>query len=150
MGDHYGELKRAEHTIVDILRQEEESFRRTLGRGLPLLDDATSNLSPGNMLDGFTAFTLYDTYGFPLDLTQDAIRSKGLTVDVAGYEAEMEKQRGRGRDAWKGSDETATAAEWFAIRDAVGATEFTGYEHLTTQGHVRVIVAGGDQVEDAT
>uniref|UniRef100_UPI00263335BD alanine--tRNA ligase n=1 Tax=Asticcacaulis sp. TaxID=1872648 RepID=UPI00263335BD len=87
MGDHYGELKRAEATIVETLRQEEERFRRTLGRGMTLLDEATANLTAGGVLDGETAFKLYDTYGFPLDLTQDAIRAKGLSVNVAGFES---------------------------------------------------------------
>lgn len=148
MGDHYGELKRAEATIVETLRQEEERFRRTLGRGMTLLDEATANLKDGDMLEGEVAFKLYDTYGFPLDLTQDAIRAKGLSVNVAGFEAAMEEQKQRGRANWKGSGETSVQAEWFSIRDQAGASEFVGYEHLSTQSHARVIVRDGESVSE--
>lgn len=148
MGDHYGELKRAEATIVETLRQEEERFRRTLGRGMTLLDEATANLKNGDMLEGEVAFKLYDTYGFPLDLTQDAIRAKGLSVNVAGFEAAMEEQKQRGRANWKGSGETSVQAEWFSIRDQAGASEFVGYEHLSTQSHARVIVRDGESVSE--
>ncbi|MGZ3304721.1 MAG: alanine--tRNA ligase, partial [Asticcacaulis sp.] len=149
MGDHYGELKRAEASIVETLRQEEERFRRTLGRGMTLLDEATRDLKPGDILEGETAFKLYDTYGFPLDLTQDAVRAKGLSVNVAGFEAAMEQQRARAREHWTGSGEKAVAAEWFSIRDSVGATDFTGYDHLTTQAHVKVVVLDGESVDEA-
>jgi alanyl-tRNA synthetase len=148
MGDHYGELKRAEATIVETLRQEEERFRRTLGRGMTLLDEATANLKDGDMLEGEVAFKLYDTYGFPLDLTQDAIRAKGLSVNVTGFEAAMEEQKQRGRANWKGSGETSVQAEWFSIRDQAGASEFVGYEHLSTQSHARVIVRDGESVSE--
>lgn len=148
MGDHYGELKRAEATIVETLRQEEERFRRTLGRGMTLLDEATANLKDGDLLEGEVAFKLYDTYGFPLDLTQDAIRAKGLSVNVAGFEAAMEEQKQRGRANWKGSGETSVQAEWFSIRDQAGASEFVGYEHLSTQSHARVIVRDGESVSE--
>ncbi|WP_140985036.1 alanine--tRNA ligase [Asticcacaulis tiandongensis] len=148
MGDHYGELKRAEATIVETLRQEEERFRRTLGRGMNLLDDATRNLAEGGMLAGETAFKLYDTYGFPLDLTQDAVRAKGLTVDVDGFETAMEAQRNRARANWTGSGEKFVATEWFGLRDQVGATEFVGYEHLGAQAHARVIVRDGESVSE--
>ncbi|ADU14154.1 alanine--tRNA ligase [Asticcacaulis excentricus] len=148
MGDHYGELKRAEATIIETLRQEEERFRRTLGRGMTLLDEATANLKDGDMLEGEVAFKLYDTYGFPLDLTQDAIRAKGLSVNVAGFEAAMGEQKQRGRANWKGSGETSVQAEWFSIRDQAGASEFVGYEHLSTQSHARVIVRDGESVSE--
>jgi len=148
MGDHYGELKRAEATIVETLRQEEERFRRTLGRGMTLLDEATANLKSGEALEGEVAFKLYDTYGFPLDLTQDAIRAKGLSVNVAGFEAAMEEQKQRGRANWKGSGETSVQAEWFGLRDQIGASEFVGYEHLSSQSHVRVIVRDGESVAE--
>lgn len=148
MGDHYGELKRAEATIVETLRQEEERFRRTLGRGMTLLDEATANLKDGDMLEGEVAFKLYDTYGFPLDLTQDAIRTKGLSVNVAGFEAAMEEQKQRGRANWKGSGEKSVEAEWFSIRDQAGASDFVGYEHLSTQSHARVIVRDGESVSE--
>ena len=149
MGGHYGELKRAEATIEDTLRQEEERFRRTLGRGMTLLDEATRDLRDGDMLAGETAFKLYDTYGFPLDLTQDAVRARGLSVDVAGFETAMEEQRNRAREHWTGSGEKAVAAEWFAIRDAVGASEFVGYDHLDAQGHVQALVLDGESVDEA-
>ncbi|MBP2161761.1 MULTISPECIES: alanine--tRNA ligase [Asticcacaulis] len=149
MGDHYGELKRAEATIVETLRQEEERFRRTLGRGMTLLDEATRDLKEGDMLAGETAFKLYDTYGFPLDLTQDAVRAKGLTVNVAGFEAAMEEQKARGRENWAGSGEKATAAEWFAIKDKVGASTFTGYDDLSIEGKLLALVHEGASVDSA-
>ncbi len=149
MGDHYGELKRAEATIVETLRQEEERFRVTLGRGMGLLDDATRGLAAGDVLAGETAFKLYDTYGFPLDLTQDAVRAKGLTVDTAGFDAAMEEQRERARKHWTGSGEKAVAAEWFSIRDAIGASQFVGYDNLTAQGHVQALVLDGENVDTA-
>ena len=149
MGGHYGELKRAEASIIDTLRQEEERFRRTLGRGMTLLDEATRDLNTGDVMNGETAFKLYDTYGFPLDLTQDAIRGKGLTVDTAGFDTAMEAQKARGRENWTGSGEKAQAAEWFTIKDAVGASEFVGYEHLEAQAHVQALVLDGEQVREA-
>ncbi len=149
MGGHYGELKRAEATIVETLRQEEERFRRTLGRGMTLLDDATRDLKSGDVLDGRTAFKLYDTYGFPLDLTQDAVRGKGLTVDVPAYDAAMDEQKAMGKQNWAGSGEKAAAAEWFSVRDAVGASDFVGYDHLSAQGHVQVVMRDGGSVDEA-
>ena len=149
MGNHYGELKRAEAAIVETLRQEEERFRRTLGRGMTLLDEATRDLKEGDILEGETAFKLYDTYGFPLDLTQDAVRAKGLSVNVAGFEAAMEQQKERGRANWGGSGEKAVAAEWFSIRDQVGASTFTGYEDLTADAKVQVLVIDGESVAEA-
>ena len=149
MGGHYGELKRAEATIVETLRQEEERFRRTLGRGMGLLDDATRDLKPGDILEGETAFKLYDTYGFPLDLTQDAVRAKGLSVNVAGFEAAMEKQKEMGRKNWGGSGEKAVAAEWFSIKDRIGASSFTGYDQLTTEATVQVLVLDGEDIKEA-
>ena len=149
MGDHYGELKRAEAAIVETLRQEEERFRRTLGRGMTLLDEATRDLKSGDILEGETAFKLYDTYGFPLDLTQDAVRAKGLSVNVAGFEAAMEQQKERGRANWGGSGEKAVAAEWFSIKDQIGASKFTGYDDLTADGKVQVLVIDGESVKEA-
>ena len=149
MGGHYGELKRAEATIVETLRQEEERFRVTLGRGMSLLDEATRDLKEGDMLEGETAFKLYDTYGFPLDLTQDAVRAKGLTVNVAGFDAAMEKQKELGRKNWAGSGEKATAAEWFAIKDKVGASTFTGYDDLSVEGKLLALVRDGQSVDGA-
>ena len=149
MGGHYGELKRAEATIVETLRQEEERFRVTLGRGMGLLDEATQSLEPGDSLAGETAFKLYDTYGFPLDLTQDAVRAKGLSVDTAGFDAAMEAQRARARRHWTGSGEKAVAVEWFSIRDAIGASHFVGYDQLTAAGHVQALVLDGESVGEA-
>ena len=149
MGGHYGELKRAEAAIVETLRQEEERFRRTLGRGMTLLDEATRDLKAGDILEGETAFKLYDTYGFPLDLTQDAVRAKGLSVNVAGFEAAMEQQKERGRANWGGSGEKAVAAEWFSIKDQVGASKFTGYDDLTADAKVQALVVDGENVKEA-
>jgi alanyl-tRNA synthetase len=117
MGQAYPELRRAEASIVETLRQEEERFRVTLGRGMGLLDDATANLSAGGVLDGETAFKLYDTYGFPLDLTQDAVRAKGITVDTDGFDVAMDRQRTMARANWSGSGQQGAAAAWFPIRE---------------------------------
>jgi len=150
MGQAYPELRRAEASIVETLRQEEERFRVTLGRGMGLLDDATANLTAGGVLDGETAFKLYDTYGFPLDLTQDAVRAKGLTVDTDAFDAAMEKQRQMARANWAGSGQQAGAAAWFAIKEKAGATQFVGYENTETTGVVKAIVVDGVEVEGAT
>jgi alanyl-tRNA synthetase len=149
MGGAYPELQRAEAAIVDTLRQEEERFRRTLGRGMGLLDEATAGLSEGDVLSGETAFKLYDTYGFPLDLTQDAVRAKGLTVDLAGFDAAMTRQRDLAREAWTGSGQVAAAGEWFAIRDRLGPTEFVGYDTVEATGEVLAIVEEGREVGSA-
>jgi alanyl-tRNA synthetase len=150
MGEAYPELKRAEPAIIDTLRQEEERFRRTLGRGMGLLDEATAKLKEGDVLSGETAFKLYDTYGFPLDLTQDAVRAKGLTVDLAGFDAAMARQREQAREAWTGSGQVAAAAEWFAIRDRLGPTEFTGYEADEATAELLALVEGGREIDGAT
>ncbi|HEY4371043.1 MAG TPA: alanine--tRNA ligase, partial [Burkholderiales bacterium] len=149
MGDAYPELRRAEPAIVDTLRQEEERFRRTLGRGMSLLDEATAGLSEGQVLSGETAFKLYDTYGFPLDLTQDAVRAKGLTVDLPGFDAAMTRQREQAREAWTGSGQVAAAGEWFAIRERLGPTEFLGYEQIEATGELLALVEGGHEVDGA-
>jgi alanyl-tRNA synthetase len=149
MGEAYPELRRAEDAIVDTLRQEEERFRRTLGRGLALLDEATAGLSEGDVLSGETAFKLYDTYGFPLDLTQDAVRAKGLTVNLEEYDAAMARQREMAREAWVGSGQVAAAAEWFAIRDRLGPTEFLGYDTTEATGELLALVEGGAEVDEA-
>ena len=149
MGAAYPELKRAEPAIVDTLRQEEERFRRTLGRGMGLLDEATAALKEGDVLSGETAFKLYDTYGFPLDLTQDAVRAKGLTVDLPGFDAAMARQREQAREAWTGSGQVAAAAEWFAIRDRLGPTEFTGYDDADITAELLVLVENGREIDGA-
>ena len=150
MGDAYPELRRAEPAIIDTLRQEEERFRRTLGRGMSLLDEATAGLNEGDVLSGETAFKLYDTYGFPLDLTQDAVRAKGLTVDLEGFDAAMARQRDLAREAWTGSGQVAAAGEWFAIRDRLGPTEFVGYETVEATAELLALVQEGREIDGAT
>ena len=143
MGQAYPELTRAKATIEETLRQEEERFRRTLGRGMALLDEATAGLAAGDVLSGETAFKLSDTYGFPLDLTEDAIRDRGLTVDHDGYDAAMERQRAMARENWTGSGQTAQTAEWLALRERLGPTVFTGYDHADDTGELLALVADG-------
>ncbi|THD57389.1 alanine--tRNA ligase [Phenylobacterium sp.] len=150
MGDHFPELKRAEPAIIDTLRQEEERFRRTLGRGMSLLDEATAGLSEGDVLSGETAFKLYDTYGFPLDLTQDAVRAKGLTVDLDGFDAAMARQRDMAREAWTGSGQVAAAGEWFAIRDRLGPSQFVGYDAIEITAELLALVDSGREIDGAT
>ncbi|UTP40805.1 alanine--tRNA ligase [Phenylobacterium sp. LH3H17] len=148
MGQAYPELRRAEPVIVETLRQEEERFRRTLGRGMTLLDEATAKMTEGGVLSGETAFKLYDTYGFPLDLTQDAVRAKGLTVDLEGFDAAMKRQKDQAREAWTGSGQSSQGAEWFAIRERLGATEFLGYETTEATGKLLALVASGSEVPE--
>ncbi|SFJ02169.1 alanine--tRNA ligase [Caulobacter sp. UNC279MFTsu5.1] len=149
MGAAYPELRRAEASIVETLRQEEERFRVTLGRGMGLLDEATANLTAGGVLDGETAFKLYDTYGFPLDLTQDAVRAKGITVDTDGFDVAMDRQRQMARANWAGSGQQGAAAAWFPIREANGPTNFVGYDTTETTGTVKAIVLDGAPVSSA-
>ncbi len=149
MGEAYPELKRAEPAIIETLRQEEERFRRTLGRGMSLLDEATAGLNEGDVLSGETAFKLYDTYGFPLDLTQDAVRAKGLTVNLTEFDAAMARQRDMAREAWTGSGQAAAAGEWFAIRERLGATEFTGYDDVESSAELLVVMEEGREIDGA-
>ena len=149
MGGAYPELVRAEALITETLRQEEERFRRTLGRGLALLDEATAGLAAGDMLEGEVAFKLYDTYGFPLDLTQDALRAKGLNVNLDGYEQAMARQRAMARDAWQGSGDRGGGAAWFAVRDRLGPTEFVGYETTSATGEVLALVTDAGEIDAA-
>ena len=143
MGAAFPELLQARETIEYIMRDEEERFRRTLGRGLSLLDHALEQLPDGAELAGGTAFKLYDTYGFPLDLTQDAMREAGRTVDIAGFDAAMEEQRRRARSAMGGIGEEAEDAIWIELADSLGTTEFLGYETETAEGQILAIVADG-------
>ncbi|WP_203292004.1 alanine--tRNA ligase [Maricaulis parjimensis] len=145
MGDAYPELVRAGALLEDTLKVEEERFQRTLGRGLSLLEEATSGLAEGDALPGETAFKLYDTYGFPLDLTQDALRAKGMTVDEAGFEKAMDKQRADARAQKFSSGDAAPDAVWFAVREKAGATEFLGYDGTQEEGKLVAIVSGGNQ-----
>ncbi len=135
--------------IVETLRQEEERFRRTLGRGMSLLEEATSGLGTGGVLAGETAFKLYDTYGFPLDLTQDAVRAKGLTVDTAGFDTAMERQRQMARDNWSGSGQQAQGAEWLALRERLGPTDFTGYDAIEAAGETLALIKDAVLVQSA-
>jgi alanyl-tRNA synthetase len=148
MGQAYPELVRAEPLVTETLRLEETRFRRTLERGLALLDEASKSLKKGDMFDGETAFTLYDTYGFPLDLTQDALRARGIGVDLASFTDAMDRQREKARASWTGSGEAATEAVWFALREKVGATEFLGYETEAAEGVVAALVRDGNPVAE--
>jgi alanyl-tRNA synthetase len=141
MGGAYPELGRAKAMIVETLRLEESRFRRTLDRGLRILDEETARLGAGDRLAGEVAFKLYDTYGFPLDLTQDALKPRGVGVDTQGFNAAMERQREEARRAWAGSGEATTEAVWYDVKEKVGATEFLGYETETAEGVVRAIIA---------
>ncbi|MEP2830654.1 alanine--tRNA ligase [Parvibaculum sp.] len=147
MGDAYPELRRAEALVTETLKLEETRFRETLTRGLKLLDEEVEALGSKSVLPGEVAFKLYDTYGFPLDLTQDALRSRGLSVDQTGFDAAMAKQRQDARAAWAGSGEKATEAVWFELRDKVGATEFLGYETEIAEGKIVALLVDGEPVE---
>ncbi len=146
MGQAYPELIRAEALITETLKLEETRFRRTLERGLAILDEESRNLRQGDNLKGETAFTLYDTFGFPLDLTQDALKSRGIGVDLAAFNAAMERQREKARASWAGSGEAATETVWFALREKFGATEFLGYETERAEGVVATLVRDGREV----
>jgi alanyl-tRNA synthetase len=147
MGQAYPELDRAEPLIAETLKLEESRFRKTLERGLAILDEASRSLSRGDRLSGEVAFTLYDTYGFPLDLTQDALRPRGISVELESFHAAMERQRAKARASWAGSGEAATDAVWFALREKVGASEFLGYDTERAEGVVTAIVRDGREVE---
>jgi alanyl-tRNA synthetase len=147
MGDTYTELVRAQPLITETLKLEETRFRKTLERGLGLLAESSGSLKKGATFSGDVAFKLYDTYGFPLDLTQDALKSRDITVDVDAFNAAMEKQKEEARKAWKGSGEAATETVWFEIREKTGATEFLGYDTETAEGEVRAIVKGGKEAK---
>jgi alanyl-tRNA synthetase len=146
MGGAYPELIRARALITETLRMEETRFRATLARGLRLLAEETGKLSESSALPGEVAFRLYDTYGFPLDLTQDALRAEGRTVDVEGFNAAMARQRAEARKAWTGSGEAATEQVWFELRERTGATEFLGYETEAAEGRVVALVVDGQEV----
>ncbi len=149
MGQAYPELTRGQAMIEETLRLEETRFKTTLERGLRLLDDEISRLPEGGDLGGAAAFKLYDTYGFPLDLTQDALRERGRAVDVAGFEHAMAEQKTRARAAWVGTGETADARVWFDLVDAHGVTEFLGYDTEVAEGQVLALVAAGVSVASA-
>jgi alanyl-tRNA synthetase len=148
MGQAFPELLRAESLITETLKLEETRFRKTLERGLSILDEASKSLKKGDMFDGDTAFTLYDTYGFPLDLTQDALKSRGIGVDIASFTDAMDKQREKARASWAGSGDAATEAVWFALREKLGATEFLGYETENAEGVVAALVRDGKEMSE--
>ncbi|MGN6589793.1 MAG: alanine--tRNA ligase [Sphingomicrobium sp.] len=149
MGAAYPELIRAQPLIEATLQQEETRFRQTLSNGLKLLDEATEGLDGGTTLPGETAFKLYDTYGFPYDLTEDALRSRGLQVDRAGFDSAMAEQKAKARAAWKGSGAKASEDVWFDLVEEYGPTEFTGYSGDEGEGVVLAIVMDGQRVETA-
>ena len=149
MGAAYPELGRAEVLIVETLLLEETRFRQTLERGLHLLTEETARLGDRQPLPGTVAFRLYDTFGFPLDLTQDALREEGRDVDLAGFEAAMEEQRTRARAAWAGSGEAATERVWFELKQKIGASEFLGYSTETAEAEILALVVDGAPVEKA-
>src|SRR3981189_3387129 len=147
MGQAYPELVRAENLIAETVQLEETRFRNTLERGLSILDEESRDLKRGDRLKGETAFTLYDTYGFPLDLTQDALKPRGIAVDTEGFNTAMERQREKARASWAGSGDAATEAVWFKLRENLGATEFLGYETEGAAGVGAALVKDGKEVD---
>jgi alanyl-tRNA synthetase len=149
MGAAYPELGRARALIEEVLEREETRFRQTLANGLKLLDEATGTLGQGDALPGETAFRLYDTFGFPYDLTEDALRARGIAVDRGGFDAAMAQQKAAARAAWKGSGQTADSEVWFDIAERTGATEFTGYSATTGEAQVVALVVNGREATEA-
>ncbi len=149
MGQAFPELSRGQDLIEDVLEREETRFRQTLDKGLKLLDQATEGLSDGDELPGETAFKLYDTFGFPYDLTEDALRADGITVDRDGFDAAMSEQKKAARAAWKGSGQAADGEMWFDIAEREGATEFTGYSSTEGEGRVVALLVDGNEVDRA-
>jgi len=149
MGQAYPELNAAEELIVETLRLEETRFRAMLERGMHLLDEEVGKLPGGGFLPGAVAFKLYDTFGFPLDLTQDALREQGFGVDLDGFNAAMAAQRRRARAAWSGSGEAATEKVWFELKEILGATEFLGYATETAEANVTALVVDGQSTDEA-
>jgi alanyl-tRNA synthetase len=147
MGQAYPELVRAEALIAETLKLEETRFRKTLERGLALLEEESKGIKRGAKFSGETAFKLYDTYGFPLDLTEDALKPRGITVDTKAFASAMERQRDKARAAWAGSGDAATEAVWFPLREKAGATEFLGYETERAEGVVAALMRDGKEVE---
>ncbi|OAN56047.1 alanine--tRNA ligase [Paramagnetospirillum marisnigri] len=147
MGEAYPELIRAQSLITETLKLEETRFKATLDKGLKLLEEETGKMGDGAKLAGEVAFKLYDTYGFPLDLTQDALKAKGLGVDTDGFNAAMERQRAEARKAWSGSGEAATETLWFELREKLGASEFLGYDAEQAEGKIIALVENGKSVE---
>ena len=149
MGQAFPELNQAEALITETLQLEENRFRAMLDRGITLLRDESANIASGGALPGAVAFKLYDTYGFPLDLTQDALREEGKSVDVLGFNEAMAEQKDRARAAWAGSGEAATETVWFELNEKLGATEFLGYSTESAEGAITALVVGGEPVHEA-
>ncbi len=147
MGEAYAELVRAQPLIAETLKLEETRFRKTLEKGLTLLSEASADLAAGDTFAGEVAFKLYDTFGFPLDLTQDALKPRGIGVDVAAFNRAMERQKEEARRAWKGSGEAATETIWFEVKEKVGATDFLGYDTETAEGEIHALIRNGAVVE---
>lgn len=147
MGEAYPELYRFDKLITETIKAEETRFGKTLDKGMRLLDDETSQLTKGDTLNGETAFKLYDTYGFPLDLTQDALKGKGIEVDVAGFDAAMAKQKEEARKNWAGSGDAGTEKIWFEVKEKIGGTEFLGYKTTKNDGIVKALVQDGKEVD---
>src|SRR5262249_18832244 len=145
MGETYPELMRAQALITETLKLEETRVRKTVDKGLALLGEASRSLNMGDVFSGDTAFRLYDTYGFPLDLTQDALKPRGITVDTAAFDAAMERQKAEARKAWKGSGEAATETIWFQLKEKGGATEFLGYDAESAAGEIVAILKDGKE-----
>ena len=150
MGEAYPELYRAQNLISDTIKTEETRFLRTLDKGLRLLDDETKNLKEGDELSGATAFKLYDTYGFPLDLTQDALKAKNISVDTRGFDEAMEKQRAEARRNWAGSGDAGTDKIWFELQDKLGSTEFLGYNTLRADAEITALVQNGQEISETS
>ena len=148
MGRAYHELERGQSLIQETLKLEETRFRDTLERGLRLLDDATQGLRRGDTLAGEVAFKLYDTYGFPYDLTEDALKAKGIGVDAQGFAAAMERQRAEARKSWAGSGEATTDSLWFELKEELGATEFLGYETESASAEIVALVKDGKRASE--
>ncbi|GJL98974.1 MAG: alanine--tRNA ligase [Methyloligella sp.] len=146
MGQAYPDLVRGESLISETLHLEEQRFRKTLERGLKLLDEESADLKSGDALEGGVAFKLYDTYGFPLDLTEDALKTRGITVEKKGFDEAMALQKAEAKKNWKGSGDTADDSVWFGLQDELGATEFLGYSHEEGEGGLVAIVKDGKVV----
>ena len=147
MGETYPELYRFEKLITETIHTEEKRFGKTLDKGMKLLDEETASLSEGDMLNGQTAFKLYDTYGFPLDLTQDALKPRGIEVDTKGFDEAMAKQKEEARKNWAGSGDAGTEKVWFDVKENIGGTEFLGYKTLKADGIIKTLVQDGKEVK---